>query len=107
MDHRYYVRTQLRLPVGVYKQGRFMGRFETRDINLEGVFIEMQTGDLEPNDIVELIFRLPGGERCDCALFAGVVRIGVGGAGLMLFDHDAKTFAIMSHRLPRKLPAVS
>ena len=51
------------LLVVVYKQGRSIGRFETRDINMQGAVIEMPTTNLEPNDIMDLIFLVPDGER--------------------------------------------
>ncbi len=107
MNHRCFVRTRLRLPVMVYKQGRFIGRFETRDVDPEGAFIEMQMTDLEPNDIVELNFLVRGGERCGCRLFAGVVRLDFDGAGLILLDHENKTLDIIRRGLLRELSAVS
>lgn len=88
MDHRYSIRTPLRVAVDVFKRERFLGRCITRNMDVEGVFIEAPTIDLEPNDVVRLVFVVPGYERCDCALIAGVARRDADGLGIMLFDHE-------------------
>jgi hypothetical protein len=92
----------------VFKRGRFLGRYITRDIDVEGVFIEMPTTDLQPAEVLELIFVVPDWERCDCTLLADVVRLEADGAGMMLFDHEHKTLNIMraldpSKPVPRRL----
>ncbi|MGD8673076.1 MAG: PilZ domain-containing protein [Thiogranum sp.] len=90
MDHRYSVRLPLHLTVEVFKQERLLGRYIARNMDVEGVFIEMRTTDLEANDVVKLIFHVPDCERCDFSLSAGVVRVDADGAGMMLFDPDHK-----------------
>lgn len=105
MDHRYSVRLPLRLTVEVFKRERFLGKYITRNIDVEGVFIEMRTADLEANDVLKLIFIAPGRERCDCTLSAGVVRLDVYGAGMMLFDHERKALDIVrAADLPNRMP---
>jgi len=95
MDHRYSVRLPLHLTVEVYKRERFLGRYTTRNMDVEGVFIEMRKTDLEPNEVVRLNFVAPHGERGDCTLLAGVVRLDADGAGMMLFDYEDKALDIL------------
>jgi hypothetical protein len=95
MDHRYSVRVPMHLTVEVFKRERFLGRYITRNMDVEGVFIEMPTADLEPNEVVKLIFVVPDGERCDYMLIAGVVRLDADGAGMMLFDREHKALDIL------------
>lgn len=95
MDHRYSVRLPLHLTVEVFKQERFLGRYVARNMDVEGIFIEMRTTELEANDVVKLIFHVPDCERCDFSLSAGVVRVDADGAGMMLFDHEHKALDIL------------
>ena len=95
MNHRYLVRLPLRLPVEVFKQEQFLGRYITRNMDVEGVFIEIRTTDLEANDVVKLVFILPDGGSRQHTLMAGVDGEG---AGMMLFDYE--------HKAPNILRAV-
>jgi hypothetical protein len=105
MDHRYSVRLPLHLTVDVFKRERFLGRYITRNMDVEGIFIEMRTTDLEANDVVKLIFVVPDNERCGRTLIAGVVRVDADGAGMMLFDHEHKALDIIeASDLPNQVP---
>lgn len=95
INHRYSVRLPLGVPVEVFKRGQFLGRYIIRDMDVEGVFIEMPTTDLQPAEVLELVFVATDWERCDCTLLAGVVRLEADGAGMMLFDHEHKALSIM------------
>ena len=95
MNHRYSIRLPLRVPVEVSKRDRFLGRYFTRDMDAEGVFIETRMANLNANDVVELTFIFPGAESRDCTLMAVVARIGVEGAGLILIDHEHKALDIL------------
>jgi len=64
-------------------------------MDAEGVFIEMRTTDLKPNEVVKLIFVVPDCERCDYTLIAGVIRLDSDGAGMMLIDHEHKAIDIL------------
>jgi hypothetical protein len=64
-------------------------------MDVEGVFIEMRTPDLDANDVVKLTFVVPGADPCECTVMAGVVRVSVEGAGLMLIDHEHKALGII------------
>jgi hypothetical protein len=105
MDHRYSVRLPLNLTVEVFKRERFLGRYITRNMDVEGVFIEMRTTELEANDVVKLVFIAPDCQHCDYTLLAGVVRVAADGAGMMLFDHEHKALDILSATdLPVQVP---
>jgi hypothetical protein len=86
MDHRYSTRLPLQLTVEVSKQEQFLGRFKTRNMDVEGVFIEMRTTDLKPNDIVKLVFFVTKGESVNYTLDASVVRVDDFGVGMILVD---------------------
>jgi len=96
MENRYSVRLPLRLTVEVIKDERFLGRFVTRDIDIEGVFIEMRTTDLEENDVVELTFIVPDDELSEYTVMAGVVRLSTDGAGMMLFGHEHRVLDVLA-----------
>jgi hypothetical protein len=89
------------IPVEVYKQGRSLGRFKTRDIDMEGAFIEMSADTLKPNDIVELRFLYLNREHCDHTLSAGVVRFDANGIGLILLDNNDRALTVIRHALSR------
>ena len=95
MDHRYSVRLPMHLTVEVIKRERFLGRYITRNMNVEGVFIEMPTADLEPNEVLKLMFAVSDCECCGYTLIAGVVRLDADGAGMMLFDREHKALNIL------------
>jgi hypothetical protein len=80
----------LRIAIEVFRQERFLGRYITRNMDAEGIFIEMRSTDLEANDVVKLVFVFPDREGCDCTLMAGVVRVDADGVGMMLIDHEHK-----------------
>jgi len=90
MNHRYSVRLPLRIAVEVFRQERLLGRYTTRNMDAEGIFIEMRSTDVAANDVVKLVFVFPDRERCDPTLMAGVVRLDADGAGMMLIDYEHK-----------------
>lgn len=95
MDHRYSIRLPLRVAVEVFKQEQSLGCYITRNMDVDGLFVEMPTTDLESNDVVNLIFIGPQGEYGGYTLMAGVVRLSVDGAGMMLFDNGHKAIDIL------------
>jgi len=95
MDHRNSVRLPLRVAVEVIKQRRFLGRFVTRNLDVEGAYIEMRTTAIEPNDVVELIFVVPVAELCEYPVTAGVVRLDADGAGVMLCGHETNMLDVI------------
>ena len=95
MNHRSSVRIAVHLTVDVFKREQFLGRYTTRNMDVEGVFIEMRTTDLDANDLVELLFVTCDCGYCNYALTAGVARLDTDGAGMMLFDHDHRALDIL------------
>lgn len=98
MEHRCYSRHTLSVPVEIWVDELFVGRFSTRDISMGGVFVE--TGPVAPNpyDIVILRFRFKqpttrgrvASQQCepptDHSLSALVVHRSDDGIGLMYID---------------------
>lgn len=111
MDHRFAVRLPLRFTVEVFKQERFLGRYITRNMDVEGVFIEMRPTDLKPNEVVKLNFFVSDCEHCDYTFIAGVIRVNADGAGMMLIDYEHKVMDILrvadrlNHPSVRRSPA--
>jgi len=107
MEMGYLVRTPLCRSVEVFQNQRFLGRFETRDIDVGGVFIKTRMSSLKPDDVVRMVFLIPDGGRCKHALRAGVARVEPEGVGLMLLDREDIVFGIISAAIPRKAVRVS
>lgn len=83
MEHRYFPRMQIALGVDVFRSRRLLGYFKTRDISLEGMFIETGGIGLARNDIVR--FRLQMIE--DESFVRGiVVHVSKEGIGINLID---------------------
>lgn len=83
MEHRYFPRVEIALAAKLYRNGKLFGNFMTRNISLEGMFLE--TGDiaLDRNDIVHLRLGILQEEY----LIKGVVvHIGNGGIGILMID---------------------
>ena len=68
------IRKPLVLSVEVYSLDEHLGRTRTRDINLNGAFLESCTRRLHPNDILELHVHVHDNERAPLRLMATVVQ---------------------------------
>ena len=95
VDQRWCAREPLRLRVELNRQQRPIGRFTTRNMDVEGAFIEDAETQLNLNDIVELVFLDVEGEPTEHRLMAGVVRCAADGVGLVLLDYDCKALAVL------------
>jgi hypothetical protein len=95
VDRRYSARQMLRLSVEVRKQHRSVGCFQTRDMDVEGAFIESVGSNLKINDIIELLFLNAAGEATRDRMLAGVVRLAADGVGVVLFDYEHKALTVM------------
>ncbi|MBN2699972.1 MAG: PilZ domain-containing protein [Methylothermaceae bacterium] len=96
MQHRCFTRLKNALPVVLYHGDTHLGRFATRDISLDGMFVE--TGDLDffKNDVVQVDLMLFG-ERY---LMRGlVVRRETHGIGLVLIDVNPRYYKSLTHIL--------
>jgi hypothetical protein len=101
------VRTRVHLPVDVFLDQRYLGCFQTRDIDLEGAFVEMPVADLKPNYIVRLVFPFSTGRRRSFSLLAGAVRTASDGVGLILLDSENVVLDILRVVAAREMPAAS
>jgi hypothetical protein len=83
MEHRYFPRVEIPLAAKLYRNETLLGTFMTRNISLEGMFLE--TGDiaLVRNDIIRLQLAILQEEY----LIKGIVaHIGYGGIGILMID---------------------
>jgi hypothetical protein len=94
-DQRCCTREPLRLRVQLNRQQRPVGRFTTRNIDVEGAFIEDAETELNLNDIVELQFLDANGKATEHRLLAGVVRCAPDGVGVVLLDYDCQALAVL------------
>lgn len=81
VKHRATRRVALRLPLDVSHEGRYLGCFETRDIDADGAFVKTGGRRLPENAVLELAFRAPersGGISRMKAVVAYSTRDGVG-----------------------------
>ena len=85
-NKRSSIRKPLDLDVDVYHFDEHLGRTQTRDISLDGAFIESCSRDLCSNDMLELHFHLHDNERNPLRLKATVVRSSDTGVGVQ-FDY--------------------
>jgi hypothetical protein len=87
-DHRFYARMPLPLEVELSVAQSRLGRFEVRDIDLGGLFVESRGVDLYPNDVVDVGLVQKGDEVVSRKFRARVVRHAPHGIGLMFLDYD-------------------
>jgi hypothetical protein len=60
MEHRYSPRVEGALDVEISCRGRHLGRYQTRNISFDGMFLETGAVDLEPNDFLGLRLKAKG-----------------------------------------------
>ena len=83
-NKRSSIRKPLDLSVDVFRFDEHLGLTQTRDISLEGAFIESCSRKLYPEDILELHIHVNDGVRNPLKLTATVVRSTDEGAGVVL-----------------------
>jgi len=93
MEQRWSTRTRVKLDVDLSGQGLEEGKYQTRDIGLGGVFLEMTRNAPAQDTLVELTFDFEQGtaggrHKIKCK----VVRVEEDGIGLMFRDFDANAF---------------
>ena len=89
MEHRYYPRLDAALKVGVFKGDELLGYFTTRNISLDGLFIETQGLALSINDVIGILIGINGDARMQKGI---VVHRSTQGIGVMLIDLDKQVF---------------
>ena len=91
VDRRSSIRKPLVLSVEVYGFDEYLGQTQTRDINLNGAFIESCSRKLYPNDLLELHFNVHDSDRNPLRLRATVMRSTDEGVGVR-FDYGAQEY---------------
>lgn len=91
INKRSSIRKPLVLSVEVYSFDEHMGRSWTRDISLDGAFIESTSRELYPDDMLELHFHMHDGYRNPLRLRATVARSTDQGMGVV-FDYGDEEY---------------
>ena len=91
VNKRSSIRKQLNLYVDIYSFDKYLGLFQTRDMNLDGAFIDKCARKLYPGDLLELHFHLQDDELNPLRLRAAVTRSSDEGVGVA-FDYDVQEY---------------
>lgn len=91
IDKRISFRKQLNLYVDIYSFDKYLGLHQTRDMNLDGAFIDECARKLYPGDLLELHFHVQDGELNPLRLRATVIRSSDEGVGVA-FDYDVQEY---------------
>jgi hypothetical protein len=90
-NKRSCIRKPLDLYVDVYHLDEHLGLSQTRDISLDGAFIESCSRELGPDDMLDLRIHLQDNERNPLCLKAKVVRSSSKGVGVQ-FDYGIQEY---------------
>jgi len=91
VDKRSSIRKQLNLYVDIYSFDKYLGLHQTRDMNLDGSFIDNCTRKLYPGDFLELYFHVQDSELHPLRLKATVTRSSDEGVAVV-FDYDVQEY---------------
>ena len=91
VNKRSSIRKQLNLYVDIYSFDKYLGLYQTRDMNLDGAFIDKCARKLYPGDLLELHFHLQDDELNPLRLRAAVTRSSDEGVGVA-FDYDVQEY---------------
>ena len=83
VDKRSSIRKRLKLYVDIYSFDEYLGLHQTRDMNLDGGFIDYCARKLSPGDLLELHFHVQDGELNHLRLRAAVTRSSDEGVGVV------------------------
>lgn len=90
MEHRYHPRKPIQLDVHIREGDRVLGWFRTRDVGMEGAFVETGPVDVGPYDVLTLTF-CTGRRSSDAHEVMGlVVHCSEEGVGLMYAAEDPR-----------------
>ncbi len=90
-NKRSCIRKPLDLHVDIYRSNEHLGRSQTRDISLNGAFIESCSREISPNDMLDLRIHMDDNERNPLCLKATVVRASDTGVGVQ-FDYGIQEY---------------
>ena len=91
VNKRSSIRKRLNFYIDIYSFDEYLGLHQTRDMNLDGAFIDNCARKLYPGDLLELHFHVQDGERNPLHLRATVTRSSDEGAGVV-FDYDVQEY---------------
>ena len=91
VNKRNSIRKPLNLYVDIYSFDKYLGLHQTRDMNLDGAFIDNNTRKFNPGDLLELHFHVQDGELNYLRLKAMVSRSSDEGVGVM-FDYGVQEY---------------
>jgi len=100
LDRRWSARRRHRLPLVVFRSFVPVARAETRDVGLEGLFLELDDHALEAGTVVDLEIPLVAGDAHSRArVQALVTRTGAGGVGVMFLTFERRLFSVFERLL--------
>ena len=91
IDKRSSIRKRLSLYVDIYSFDKYLGLYQTRDMTLDGAFIDNFDRKLHPDELLELYFHVQDGELSPLHLRATVNRSSDEGAGVV-FDYGDEEY---------------
>jgi hypothetical protein len=91
VDKRISIRKKLNLYVDIYSFDKYLGLYQTRDMNLDGAFIDKCARKLIPGELLELHFHVQDDELNPLRLRAAVTRSSDEGVGVA-FDYDVQEY---------------
>ena len=91
VNKRSSIRKQLNFYVDIYSFDEYLGHHQTRDMTLDGAFIDNYGRKLYPGDLLELHFHVQDDERNPLRLRATVTRSSDEGAGVV-FDYGVQEY---------------
>ena len=91
VNKRSSIRKQLNFYVDIYSFDEYLGHYQTKDMNLDGAFIDNCARKLYPGDLLELYIHVQDGERNPLRLRATVTRSSDEGIAVV-FDYDVQEY---------------
>ena len=91
VNKRSSIRKQLNFYVDIYSFDKYLGLHRTRDMALDGAFIDNSARKLNPGDLLELHIHVQDGELNHLHLRATVTRSSDDGIGVE-FDYDVQEY---------------
>lgn len=99
MNHRYGSRLTVQLDVNLYRKGKHLGRYLTRDLSPDGAFLETGCLELRMGDLVDLSFTMPGQPSDGLWIKGIVIRRSNEGAGFMLSGDSRQIYSSLKYQL--------
>ena len=104
MHHRFDTRMKLNMDVELWLSGLSVGRFQTRDIDSMGTFIEAPRTGLQLHDVIEVEFLFDRTGRHSHTQRGVVVRCAEDGVALMFVAENAALFEALRNQFSDRYP---